>query len=322
MTNQGDNPSNQPKPTMNDMTTQTDNLDAAIRTAASHANTEQPLTAAELPYVLPQHLNRTVYEKRTKAYDLFESDTIIQNLQRMDFVVRDAITQKARGENGGGKSLTRHLYRLCRRTDFGKSELPELVLVNSHNGACSLRVYTGYFRLICENGMICGGRENLRIRHMGHSMEEVLSAIRGVAETFSESYAKVDAFKTKFLSDGEIRDFGRKANEIRVDIGLRPVDDPLALVAPRRAEDSGNDLWSVFNRTQENLMKGGLELTKNAEKFRMEGDRMVRTRNRQTRPIRNIIQNVGANTRLWTLAEEFYTGKPVEISEADIVPEL
>lgn len=300
-------------------------LDDAIMTATSPAEmheTKKPIEDTELPYVLPQHLNREVYEKRTKAYDLFESDTIIQNLERMDFVVRDAITQKSHGENGGEKSMTRHLYRLCRRTDFGKTELPELVVVNSHNGACSLRVYTGYFRLICSNGMICGGQEKLRIRHMGHTMEEVLAAIRGVADGFSQYYDEVDAFKAKILTDGEIRDFGRKANEIRVAIGLRPVDDDMALLSPRRAEDAGNDLWSVFNRTQENLMKGGLELTRNAEKWRKEGDRMVRTRNRQTRPIRNIVQNVGANTRLWTLAEEFATGKPLEITDAAIVPEI
>ena len=282
-------------------------------------NTEQPLTSAELPYVLPQHLNRKVYEKRSKSYDLFESDTIIQNLQRMNFVVRDAITQKSRGENGGGTSLTRHLYRLCRQEDFGKPELPELVLLNSHNGACSLRVYTGYFRLICTNGMICGGRENLRIRHMGHTMEEVLSAIRGVAETFSESYAKVDAFKSKMLTGEEIREFAKRANAIREEIGLRAVGDCMALAVPRRYEDRGNDLWSVYNRVQENLMKGGLELAHNTEKYRMDGDRVVRTRNRRTRPITNIVQNVGTNTRLWTLAEEFCTGAPVEIEDAEVL---
>lgn len=282
-------------------------------------NTEQPLTSAELPYVLPQHLNRKVYEKRSKSYDLFESDTIIQNLQRMNFVVRDAITQKSRSENGGGTSMTRHLYRLCRQSDFGKAEMPELVLLNSHNGACSLRVYTGYFRLICTNGMICGGQENLRIRHMGHTMEEVLSAIRGVAEGFSESYAKVDAFKSKLLTGDEIREFAKRANKIREEIGLREVGDCMALATPRRYEDRGNDLWSVYNRVQENLMKGGLELEKNAEKYRMEGDRVVRTRNRRTRPITNIVQNVGTNTRLWTLAEEFCTGAPVEIEDAKIL---
>lgn len=295
-------------------------LDTVILTATSEEahHMDQPLTSMELPYVLPQHLNHKADTRRTASYSLFESDTIIDNLQRMDFVVRDAITQKSHGkaaqkmEAQGLQNTTRHLYRLCRREDFGKPELPELVVVNSHNGACALKVYTGYFRLICENGMIAGGKESLRIRHMGHTMEEVLEAIRGVAEDFSNAYGKVDAFKTKMLSDGDIRDFAYKANEIRGQIGLRPVGDPLALVAPRRYEDSGNDLWSVFNRTQENMMKGGLA---------MDWSNLADgQRKRNSKPIRNIIQNVHANTALWTLAEEFYKGSP--IAEAEIVKEL
>lgn len=281
-------------------------LDTVILTPTNEKahHMDSPLTSVELPYVLPQHLNRKVFEKRTDKYTLFESDTIIDNLQRMDFVVRDAITQKSHTKVGraqdsaSGQSMSRHLYRLCRREDFGKPELPELVVVNSHNGACALQVYTGFFRLICENGMIAGGKEELRIRHMGHTMEEVMSAIRGVAENFQNTHDKVDAFKCKMLNDGEIRDFARKANEIRTEIGLRAIGDPMELLVPRRSEDAGSDLWSVFNRTQENLMKGGLGLawTDNDKRHRM------------SRPIRNIVQNIDANRKLWTIAEEFAAG--------------
>lgn len=281
-------------------------LDTVIMTPTNERahHLETPLTSTELPYVLPQHLNRKVFEKRTEKYNLFESDTIIDNLQRMNFVVRDAITQKSRTKVGekqdkeSGQSMSRHLYRLCRREDFGKPELPELVVVNSHNGACALQVYTGYFRLICENGMIAGGEEALRIRHMGHTMEEVLEQIRGVAENFQTAYSKVDAFKCKQLSEGEIRDFARKANEIRTELKLRAIGDPMELLVPRRSEDAGTDLWSVFNRVQENMMKGGLALAWTADD----------KRHRMTRPIRNIVQNIDANRKLWAIAEEFEAG--------------
>ena len=114
-------------------------------------------------------------------------------------------------------------------------------------------------------------------------------AARRLEETIQPGY-----YSTR-LSDGDIRDFAHKANEIRVNIGLRPVGDPLALVAPRRYEDSGNDLWSVFNRTQENMMKGGLALAYDG----------TEKRKRLTRPIRNIVQNIDANRALWQMAEDF-----------------
>ena len=267
-----------------------------IMEPTTHEVLANPLSDGELPYVLPQHLNREVYEKRTAKYDLFESDTIIDNLRRMDFVVRDAITQKnRRGSNGGTQAMTRHLYRLCRSSDFGKKEMPELVVVNSHNGACSLRVYQGFFRLICSNGMICGGQEELRIRHMGHTMEEVLERIRGIAEKFGDTYGKIDAMKSRILSNDEIYEFARRSNEIRPAMNLRAIGRVSDLVNPIRPEDNGNDLWSVFNRVQEHTMKGGLELAYDG----------TEKRQRRTRPIRNITQNIEANSGLWKIAETF-----------------
>jgi hypothetical protein len=270
--------------------------DTLISEPTTHEITANPITEAEMPYVLPQHLNREVFEKRTAKYDLFESDTIIQNLRRMDFVVRDAITQKnRRGSNGGTQAMTRHLYRLCRTSDFGKQEMPELVLVNSHNGACSLRVYQGFFRLICENGMICGGHEALRIRHMGHTMEEVLDRIRDVAERFGDTYGKIDSMKSRILTNDEIMDFAERSNKIRPSMNLRAIGRASDLVNPIRPEDNGNDLWSVFNRVQEHTMKGGLELAYDGTEKRL----------RRTRPIRNIAQNIEANRGLWEIAETY-----------------
>ena len=49
------------------------------------------------------------------------------------------------------------------------------------------------------------------------------------------------------------------------------------------------DLWSVFNRTQENLTQGGL--------------RSANGRRQQTRPVQGIDQNIRLNRALWLLAD-------------------
>ena len=61
---------------------------------------------------------------------------------------------------------------------------------------------------------------------------------------------------------------------------------------PRRFEDRRDDLWTTFNRLQENLVKGGLE-------GRSRNGRATRTR-----PVNGIDQNVKLNRALWVLAEE------------------
>lgn len=63
------------------------------------------------------------------------------------------------------------------------------------------------------------------------------------------------------------------------------------LLAPRRWDDRKNDLWAVFNRVQENLVKGGLN------------GRTANGRNQRTRPVQGIDQNLRLNRALWLLAE-------------------
>jgi hypothetical protein len=71
---------------------------------------------------------------------------------------------------------------------------------------------------------------------------------------------------------------------------VRPVTETQVLT-PRRFDDRGSDLWSTFNRIQENLVKGGLN------------GRSAQGRRQRTRPVQGIDQNLRLNRALWMLAE-------------------
>lgn len=61
------------------------------------------------------------------------------------------------------------------------------------------------------------------------------------------------------LDDGEAEVFARAALSLKYDDPDKPA--PITesqILMPRRFDDRRPDLWSVFNRTQENLTKGGL----------------------------------------------------------------
>ncbi len=60
----------------------------------------------------------------------------------------------------------------------------------------------------------------------------------------------------------------------------------------KRSEDRASDLWTTFNRVQENMTKGGVHGRNHT------GRRVT------TRPINGIDQNVKVNRALWVLAEE------------------
>jgi hypothetical protein len=84
--------------------------------------------------------------------------------------------------------------------------------------------------------------------------------------------------------------------------GERPVEEtgghrPAPVTAeqlnePRRIDDIGHNLWTTFQRVQENVMRGG------------QPGRSVQGRRLQTRPVGSIDRGVSLNRALWMLAEE------------------
>ena len=65
---------------------------------------------------------------------------------------------------------------------------------------------------------------------------------------------------------------------------------------PRRTADTGTDLWTVFNRVQENVIKGGL--------YGFTKDAIGRPQRRRTREVKGIDQNDTLNRALWRLSME------------------
>ena len=63
------------------------------------------------------------------------------------------------------------------------------------------------------------------------------------------------------------------------------------LLIPRRREDYSDDLWTVYQRVQENLMKGGLS------------GRTAQGKSSRTRAVTGIDGDVKLNRALWVMAE-------------------
>ncbi|CAM6881555.1 DUF945 domain-containing protein [Enterobacter intestinihominis] len=63
------------------------------------------------------------------------------------------------------------------------------------------------------------------------------------------------------------------------------------LLTSRRREDCSDDLWTVYQRVQENLMKGGLS------------GRTAQGKSSRTRAVTGIDGDVKLNRALWVMAE-------------------
>ena len=67
------------------------------------------------------------------------------------------------------------------------------------------------------------------------------------------------------------------------------------ILSPRRWQDESNDLWTTYQRIQENLIKGALS-GRNAKGGRSH-----------TRAVRSIDGDVKLNRALWVMAEALLT---------------
>jgi len=79
------------------------------------------------------------------------------------------------------------------------------------------------------------------------------------------------------------------------------------LLDSRRWEDKGDDLWHVFNRVQENLIRGG---QRDFSRRREDGRRFPRTR-----AIAGLDQNIRLNRELWNLAERVANYEAITLAE-------
>ena len=125
------------------------------------------------------------------------------------------------------------------------------------------------------------------IPHLGNIRERVLEAASKALEYVPQLEEIMGRWQGRNLSDPEVREF----NDRTLKLAGRDVWQDLQLC--RREIDAPNTLWNVFNRTQENLMRGGITY------------KTGRGRNCRSRPIGSVRKNLDLNKRLWDLAEEF-----------------
>ena len=229
-------------------------------------------------------------------YSFLPTTDILEILQDEGWGVWSARQVNARTWS---KNHAKHLLRL-RHEDlntktFGVGDsFPEMLLMNAHNGLGSYSLMAGIYRLVCENGMVVADQDfgKIELRHIGFEPQQVIDASKEFIAGAGKLSDKVNEWHKIELSPRSRQDFFIDAARIR--FGDSTTDDLVKDVSQvRREADRKNNLWSVFNVAQENIIRGGYR----------NG-----TTGRMVRPIRNIQKDVNFNTKLWDLASTYSEG--------------
>lgn len=268
----------------------------------SNITATRALSMDEMRQYAPSIFAMDKHASRSDRYSYIPTLDVLNGLIREGF--HPVSVRQSRARDADRRTHTKHMIRFRRTGEAFRAvgdTLPEIVLVNSHDGTSSYHLDAGLFRLVCLNGMVVsdGTFASVRVPHKGDVVSKV---IEGAYTVINESVKALEAprqWSNIQLRGDEREAFAAAAHTLRFADAEGNVTTPIAprqLLLPRRHADQDRDLWTTFNVVQENVIRGGLR------GIRREQGR--RSRRVSTREVTGIDQDVRLNKALWVLAEQ------------------
>ena len=261
--------------------------------------TDSPLSEDQMRAAAPSVFAEGKHASRSERYTYIPTIQVLRGLRKEGFEPFMVAQSASRVE--GKAEFTKHMIRMRHAGQVQtKPEANEIILINSHDGASSYQMLAGLFRFVCCNGLVVGEVvEDIRIPHKGDIQNDVIEGAFRVLDEFEAVDEHAEAMKALPLEPREEIAFATAALALRFGDGAveegghRPAPVTAEqLIEARRPEDLGHNLWTTFQRVQENVMRGG------------QPGRSVQGRRLHTRPVGSIDRGVSLNRALWMLAEE------------------
>ena len=276
-----------------------------------------PLTLDQVRRSAPSAFATEAHSSRSIRYAYIPTSNVIEGMMQAGF--QPMLAKQGRSRVAGKAEYTKHLIRfrhetISRQMQVGDT-MPEIVLINSHDGTSAYKLLAGIFRLVCSNGLMVsdGTLGEVTVQHKGDVRNAVIDGSMRVLESAPKAMDQVKAWQNLQLTAGEQSAFAEAAHTLRFADVEGEADTPITaamLLGNRRSADAGSDLWRTMNRVQENVIRGGLR----ARAARQPGQRAGRIVT--TREVRGIDQDVRLNRALWTLSERMAVLKGVRTAAA------
>lgn len=229
-------------------------------------------------------------DSASDKYEFVSTKKILEHVETMGWRITNATSQGNGAFSQHRVTLVHDNYINCLCTN---ETIPRIELFNSHNKTKRLTFAIGLLRQICSNGLIVatGPAESIRSKHQIYSKSEISISeyVCNAVNRFPVVLNTIESFKQRKLTKSEQKTFAEYA--IKGRYNYRPQIPKLytdldysanKILQTRRKEDEGDSLWVVYNRVQENLIKG------------IEGF---------NRPVNSYSDNIRTNQLLWKGAE-------------------
>lgn len=234
----------------------------------SHYNPHTAMNVDDVAARFPTIAATRPHASRSARFQHIGTYDALKRLEGEGFAIHGVQVQRVKPD-GGRQGFEKHLIRL-RKPGLEVSKvgdvIPEVLMRNAHDGTSSWEFMAGMMRFVCLNGLMVGTQwGSIRVTHAGKDTgKKVIDATYKVVESFARVAESVDTFKSITMSTEEQHAFAMQAFTLRYPVDAetgttRAPVTPYALLGARRSEDRASDLWTVYNRVQENVVRGGIQ---------------------------------------------------------------
>lgn len=243
--------------------------------------------------------------KLTDKYQFISTQDIVSACESMGLIIRAESAARVRKVDKIGYQKHSVIMGEVNETPVVGGSALRVIITNDHTGGGSIKVQVGLYRFVCTNGLVVGSHlmEPIRFRHVkrninGQELQEYI--IGKVQDMISHFYdvvkARIDMMTQVQLTPEQQAGFASAAARLLSNNGVSNLVNDAQLLDARRADDMQSDLWTVFNRIQENGMLGG------QDRQVPEGRRRIHS---TSRAIRGMARAHRFNEELFDLAASY-----------------
>jgi len=260
-----------------------------------------PLSIEQVRQAAPTAFVESPAPTTSQRYSFIPTFRIIEDMERLGWFVREAKGMKSRGKNPIRTQYGAHMVRFFNPDitimgENGVEAYPEILIKNNSMGVGKLQVEVGVIRMACSNGLIVKDQDfgSFNMRHRMYTFEDIQNLVNSVVERLPIAVEKINRFSQIEMTPAQMREFATKALQTRLSSDRQVTDSEVdGILASRRPADEGNTLWKVFNRVQENLVRGGVSVVNRKGKLK------------RMKAITNFAQDMKLNGELWEVANAY-----------------
>lgn len=265
-----------------------------------------PLTSEQLMEKAPSVFSDGKQQHLSERYAFVPTSDVVNFMEQNGWFPIQAVEVKTRKESNRG--YQRHMVRfrhpeLSFNQVEGDDNFVDILLTNSHDGKSSFTFQLGVFRLICSNGLVVKTTDMgvARVRHLLNGDEQEFNrmfteVLNTLMNQIPKTVTSIKQMQNTEMSDQQIKEFALNAATARFQQRISKLDQQhlvKELIKAERKQDQGNNVWVVFNRLQEKLIKGNYSYSNTNNK------------QRKARSLSNIVQQTKLNSKLFDMAYEY-----------------